>query len=281
MTRTSTLGASLALLLTLLPLGPSASAWAQDDDEIAREIARKSGLWVLGFEHDGPRWISLNRDRGRAEGKLAVPGGGEVELDGLDEKKLPGEFGGGARQLRVANYWYLFYTVTNKDEEDHRLFVDVTASSDKSRRYHDVYDPAVHRKIEEILRSRGKLGEGEKLHSQIDLNMPTQRADLDAAFPRKLSLPMIKAGESKKCVAIFQRFDPEMDTLKIHVEGLQNDVIVEAPKDYRRTVREQILELVYERLGNEFFTASNKLPRFVSRKWKTRETTVKTDLKKP
>jgi hypothetical protein len=298
-----------ALLLTLaLPL----TVMGQDpkeDDEAAKEIAKNSGLWFLKFSHDGPRWISMNNDLG------------------VEDGKIPHEFSGSAKQLRAENYWYVFYTITNKEQADHRLFINVTAESDKNKnvlskrtkmkkgfasawdkfrvrdadqkkaeddrseaskfrslyrkRYHDVKDPAVFKKVEAILRYRGKLKKDEKLHSQIDLTIPAKPDDLGAnPATRKLAMAMIKAGETKKCVAIFRKFDVEMDWLILNFRGLSNDQVIDFPEDYRREVTENVFQLLYKRHGSDFFTA-NKTPKFLAKRWVAVKRTIKTDLKSP
>jgi hypothetical protein len=291
-----------------LPVSVHAQELSEKDEQ-AKQIAKNSGLWFLKFKHDKLRWISMNND-------LGVKGG-----------KIPHEFSGSSKQLRTENYWYIFYTITNKEETDHRIFINITAESDKNKnilskrgkkkksfisewdqyrvkgideqkadaklnpqslfrsryrkRYHDVKDPAVFKKVEAILRYRGKLKKGEALHSQLDLTIPSKKADLNAdPATRKLAMPTIKAGETKKCVAIFRKFDVEMDWAIITFRGLSNDQIVGFPEDHRRNVTENILQLVFERRGSNFFTA-NKTPKFVSKKWIAVKRTIKTDLKSP
>lgn len=286
-------GAAALALATLTALTlPAASA--QDNDEVAREIARSSGLWKLDFKHDTPRWISMNRDVGDHE-TITLPNGKTIDLSGMDPETLPGEFSGTARQLRTENWWYLYYEVTNSGQEDRRFFLNFTGRSDRGATYHDVKDVAVFKKVEEILRSRGKLKKDETLHSSFDMSIPEKPGDLEAAFPRKLSMPVIRAGETKKGVAIFRRFDLNMDKLVISVEGLQNDQLVISPSDtktpdgkdipnppapHRRRVTTRVLELTFSRPGNEQFTA-NKTPKFVSRKWVSRTREIKTDLGSP
>lgn len=266
-TRLRRRGLAAALLFALL-LAPMAWVAAQDAgsdaeaDKEAAEIARKSGVWTLGFTHDAPRWISMNYD-------LGVDGG-----------KIPHEFSGGSKMLRADNYWYVYYEITNKEAEDHRLFLQVTAQSTKKRPYRDTFVPDVFDKIETILRYRGKLKKDEKLHSQRELVAPLTQQDQGAAFPRKLALPVIKANETWKCVAIFNKFDNEMDDLTITFDGLSNQLGITAEAPNRRSVTRKLLKLKYRRPGNEFFTA-NKPPKFLSKKWVEVVDEIKTDLETP
>lgn len=252
-------------LVALLLLGLSSSfVKAQDaDDETAKEIAKKSGMWVLKWKHERPRWISLNYDLG------------------TEDNKIPTENSGASPQLRTENYCYMYYEVSNKDDSDHRFFINITGVSDKKKTYHDVWDSAAFKKIEAILRYRGKIKKGEKLHSQKDITIPTKRADLDAnPATRKLALPVIKAGETKKCVAIFRKLNVELDNLSINVRGLSNDLDIKSKEDHRRTIAEKILQLKYKRPGNEHYTSTKSL-KFVSKKWIVKTHQIKTDLAKP
>lgn len=297
---------STLILSLLVPL----SSFGQDaeEDEKAKQIAKNSGLWYLKFKHEAPRWISMNNDLG------------------VEDGKIPHEFSGSAKQLRTENYFYVFYTITNKEEKDIRVFINVTGESDKNKNvtssrdrkqkfvskwdrmrvkdvdekkadakldkrklfrsryrknYHDVHDKAVFKKVEAILRYRGKVKKGEKLYSQVDLTIPTTKTNLNAdPATRKLAMPVMKPGETRKCVAIFRRFDVEMDVLVLTFRGLSNDNIVQVSGDHRREVTESILQLTYQRRGSEFFTA-NKTPKFVSKKWIAVKRTIKTDLRSP
>ena len=62
--------------------------------------------------------------------------------------------------------------------------------------------------------------------------------------------------------------------------GLSNDLQIEAPEDHTRVVKTKILELEYERPGDEFFAVGDAL-KFLSRKWREVSTKIKTDLKTP
>jgi len=263
----------LVLGLALMLPAPVVGQDADGGDEEAAKIAKNSGLWTFGFGHEHPAWISLNRDLGNE----------------LRDGKVPGEFSGSHKLLRTENFWYLYYWIKNETEEDQRFFINITATSDISgktkarkhaRRYHDIYDPAVFKKAEAILRYRGKVKEGEKLYHQKDLTLPSAGSDLSASFPRKLAMPKIAAGQTMKCVALFRKFDGEMDGLTIRFEGLSNDLQIEAPEDHTRTVTTKVLELAYKRPGDEFFAVGDAMT-FLWRKWMEVKTTIKTDLKSP
>lgn len=274
-----TLGLALTATLSL-----SWSVQGQDADEIAEEIARKSGLWVLEYSYDHPRWLSMNTDLGpdNEDDLYKKEGDGRKgEARDVETSKVPGEFQGGAELLRTENYWYVFYTLKNPSDTARRLFINVTAKSDDGTSYHDIYEPAAFLKLKGILQDRGKVGPDEKLCSQQDLSIPLEQASLSAdPATRKLALPTIEAGQTLKCVAIFPKLSPEMDKLLIHFQGFSNDLIIENPEDHRRLVKERVLELEYKRLGNPDFTA-NQSPTFVAERWITVERTIKTDLRAP
>lgn len=263
---------------------PNLAIAQSDEDDVALQIAKQAGLWTLKHKFERPRWISMNHDLGpdnedevfkkEADGK--VPG-----TRGADYTRVPSPQGGSAAELRVENYWYVYFELTNDGEDDRRIFIDLTARSDSAVDYHDVYSPATFNKVRAILEDQGKLKRDEKLHSQVDLSIPDSPDDLGAdAATRKISQAIIKAGETKKCVAIFPRLDEDMDKLTISVRGLSNDVTIAAKEDHRREISERVLQLEYKRLGNPHFTA-DKDPEFVTERWLTEKRSIKTDLRSP
>jgi hypothetical protein len=120
--------------------------------------------------------------------------------------------------------------------------------------------------------------------TQIPPGEQNRPPSVDQAPPQgesaKIALPVIKAGETLRCAAMFRGLDPQMDRLTIFVRGLTNDFEIEAAEPHRRKVRERVLELVYESPGDEFSTHVRPI-RFVSEKWVDIEKVVKTDLDKP
>jgi hypothetical protein len=126
-------------------------------------------------------------------------------------------------------YWFLPYTLTNKDEVAHSYFIDVSARSDRGKRkfkYHDLWISDVYEEVRKILGKR----EGQQLLSQRDVSMPPpgeanvlpKTGDQRTKETAKIALPTLQPGESAECVAIFGPFHPEMDRLVISVRGLTN-----------------------------------------------------------
>lgn len=98
--------------------------------------------------------------------------------------------------------------------------------------------------------------------------------------PYKIARPILKAGETRQCVAIFPRLDAEMDRLTISILGLTNDILVEPTEPHTRKVTERLYQIVYERPGDEFHPSLDKIS-FVKEGWVDRERIIKTDLKSP
>jgi hypothetical protein len=177
------------------------------------------------------------------------------------------------REPFLENYWYLPFTLKNPDEKDHSFFLDITAVSDKGREYRSLGDPLV----KEQARKRLGVRKDERLWSQEDFTTNHEPTDPSAPFPKKIDLPVIKAGETVKCVALFRGFDREMDRLTITVRGLTNDVIAKKTGPHERKLSERVLKLHYSRPGDEYYTNEDPIE-FVGREWVTVERTVKTDL---
>jgi hypothetical protein len=228
--------------------------------EIANQITRgNEKVWVLDFQQGQVRRVQLKDDTG----------GGDVE-----------------------DYWILPYTLKNQDEHAHEFFLDITAESDKGNqtyRYHDVWIPDVYDEVAKILGVR----EGQQLLSQRDVCMPppgTQNAlppvqDQRSKETGHLALPTIQPGETLRGVAIFGKFDPEMDRLTIKVRGLSTSSILThdayvAPDSQpnRRVITEAVLTLNYRRPGDEFVHGEDPLE-FVDRRWTDETRTIGSDLR--
>lgn len=151
-------------------------------------------------------------------------------------------------------YWYMTYKITNDTNDDWRIMINIRAKTDSHKKYHDLSFPLAKESIEEKL--------GKKFNGIRDV-----------------SQTIIKAGETKECVAIFNAIDPEMDKLRIYIEGLTNDIKVEDIKGRpnKRRVTDKILKLVYKRPGDEFH-AMLKTLEFVKKEWIKRVRIIKTDL---
>ncbi len=192
----------------------------------------------------------------------------------------------------VETFWYLPYTITNRDNLPHSFFLDVSAVSDRGRkkfRYHDTWIPDVY---EEIRKHMG-LREEDQLLSQRDVSMPPpgernelpRVSDVRTKHTAKIALPTIQPGETLRCVAIMEAFHPEMDRLEVHVRGLSNSSLI-AHDDYtapdgqphRRVLKEAVLVLHYSRPGDEFAHGQDPL-RYTHRRWIDVERVIESDLR--
>ena len=85
-------------------------------------------------------------------------------------------------------------------------------------------------------------------------------------------------GERRRCVAIFHRFDEEMDRLVISIGGLTNDVKSRGVDPHTREITERFYTITYDRPGDEFFTGHDPITQ-ASEGWEIRTRVIKTDLK--
>jgi len=145
-------------------------------------------------------------------------------------------------------YWYVYYEVTNTDKVERPCFIDVCAESDKGKNTYTYHDFMVPECKEELRRILG-IKEGETLYTSEELrkidasiqnklpvrddatpntNFATTKVERDAADGiykggcAVLAFPMIKPGETRKCVALFSKLDTEFDFLTIYFHGLTN-----------------------------------------------------------
>jgi hypothetical protein len=226
--------------------------------ELAEKIARgNERVWVLEFQQGNLGRIQIKDDTGDTE-----------------------------------NYWFLPYTLKNKDEHPHEFFIDVTATSDKGNqeyRYHDMWIPDVFDEAAKILGVR----EGHPLLSQRELCMPPagqqntmpQISNPQVNESAKIALPTIQPGETLRCVALFQKIDPEMDRLTIKVRGLTSSsllthdaYVIPDSQPNRRIVNEAVLLLDYRRPGDEFAHGQDPIE-FIGRHWADETRTIKSDLR--
>jgi hypothetical protein len=131
--------------------------------------------------------------------------------------------------------------------------------------------------VKEIVRRKLGVRKDERLWTAEDLTVQHEPADVTAGFPRKLDLPVIKAGETVRCVAIFRGPDPQADKITVTFNGLTNDVISEKIGPNERKVIERALVLSYERPGDEYYRTQDSIE-YVGRQWVTLERIVKSDL---
>lgn len=141
-------------------------------------------------------------------------------------------------------YYYMLYTVKNKDERDHEVEMRIGAWSDKQPcpnrwdktlknyrqmsdlKYRDTYVKDVVKAIEKKHFLKEANG-GKGLLSLAEVTVPETLGK--ATEPgvhgdeEGINSPVIKAGETWKCVAVFKKISTEMDYLRIFVSGLTND----------------------------------------------------------
>ncbi len=177
------------------------------------------------------------------------------------------------KEPHLENYWVLPFTLANPDAEDHGFFLEVAATDDKGHHYRSLAHPIV----KDIARRRLGVREGDALWSHEDLTIPGEPTDPNAPFPRKLNLPVIKAGEKVRCVAIFEGWHREADRLVVTVRGLTNDAIVTRTAPHERKIVERVLELHFARPGDEYYRTEDPIE-LAGRKWVNVERTIKTDL---
>ncbi len=222
-------------------------------EAIAEELrAKNPSVWTLKLTYDRPKRVEVKRE---------LKENAEV-------------------------YWYIYYEITNQDKIDRPCFIDVMAESDKGKNQYWYHDSAVPEVTEELKKILG-IKENEVLHTQLEMTSPNkgetnQLPNKDGTVKggeAKIALPTIKPGETKKCVAVFTKFDNEMDVLTIYFHGLCNTVAgVPIPIDglnpetspvsegegrliaddaktadpYRRKVIDRVYAIEYECTGDEF-----------------------------
>jgi hypothetical protein len=182
-------------------------------------------VWYLGFKHEKIRPIRLSWEEG------------EIEL-----------------------YYYMLYTITNKDERDREIEIRIGAWSDKQPcpnkwdetlkryrqmsdlKYRDTYLPEkenldIIKKIEkkrlDVIKKIEKkhflkeANNGEGLYSLAKVTIPEELGKATDTGTHGdetgINSPVIKAGETWQCVAVFKKISTEMDYLRIYVSGLTND----------------------------------------------------------
>lgn len=158
-------------------------------------------------------------------------------------------------------YWYLVYKITNNDDVEHSYTLEITAQSDRKKTYVDLCLPDVERRIEKIERT--------SLVGKADL-----RAALEAGNDELRKLTTVGPKESRRCVAVFNRLDPEADLVQIEIRGLSNDLRVVKDDGNERTLEERVLVLEFRYPGDEFYITLDQFE-FVKKYWKKVERTLR------
>jgi len=226
--------------------------------ELATRIARNDDrVWVLDFQQGDLGRLQIKDDTGDTE-----------------------------------TYWYLPYTLTNRDEKPRNFFIEITAGSDRGKHtfaYHDMFIPDVYAAIRRALGKR----QNDQLLTKRELAMPPtgernvlpQISDNRTKETARIALPTIQPGETLRCVAIMGPFHPEMDRLVISVRGLTNssilahdDYVAPEGEPHRRVIKEAVLQLHYSRPGDEFAHGQDVIT-FEGRRWTDATRVVKSDLR--
>ena len=138
-------------------------------------------------------------------------------------------------------YWYLIYELRNPGDEDREIYIDLRAASERGKRYGDVFLPTVEREIEKKI--------GKNLWGRTDEFAVL--ADRDPNDPKYRYLPL-KAGETRRSIAVFNEFDPNANHITIEIAGLSNEVASVKLEDGTDALGQRIRKLSYYRNGDEF-----------------------------
>lgn len=150
-------------------------------------------------------------------------------------------------------FWYLPYHLKNLGSQPARFFVSVSATSDKNVRYSDLPLIEVEERVETL--------EQRKFLSKADLRKEKRTAgDYESFAP----------DETKECIAIFNPLDPEADKITVRVYGLVNDIQMKQLDGENWELTERVLEVIFERPGDEFYTSLDRF-KYVDQRW-TKET---------
>ncbi|MGE0710200.1 MAG: hypothetical protein AB7N76_07665 [Planctomycetota bacterium] len=234
--------------------------------------------------------LSLDPDKKQKTGKV-LPRHDVWLLDFSHETQL------GRVQIKddtghIEDYWYLLYKLHNPSKDlAHKFFIDIKAWSDRGKHqfwYHDEFVPDVYEEIRKKLglRKDAQLLSMRKLSQRPEGSENTlpRISDPKTTEVAEIALPTIQPDETLNCLAIFKNFHPEMDELVIRVRGLSNssllkhDAYVAPPSSHDRNIKEAVLELRYERPGDEFAHSTDPI-RYVGRKWVDDLRTIKSDLR--
>jgi hypothetical protein len=205
-------------------------------------------------------------------------------------------------------FWFIFYTIQNHDEEDHPIFINVGAISDKANAstygavdksggqmaskesaiYNDLTQAEVMKVVEKQFINELQAGADKKLWTWRDLCFPAEIGKKgtikEDEMDNGINLPVLSKGETRRCIAIFNRLDNEAKTLKIYWQGLTNDFKMKTHLDdpslteFERLVTERVYEVVFDRNGDEFWTLEDAI-NFVSKGWVEWSKKIRTDLK--
>jgi hypothetical protein len=185
---------------------------AQDQEKVAKPSLHPSDFWLLDFTYQ----------------KVAT----FQPTDGVRRGEV---------------YWYMLYRIENKTGKDREAYLSITARSDHDKSYANICLPDVEPRIEEKL--------GKTLWGKVDeVNILRERAEKGETSTDKVNFNYItfKAGETRDCVAIFNKLDPGATHLTITVDGLSNDRPVIQREGGPKQIESRIYAVKLERPGDEY-----------------------------
>jgi len=175
-----------------------------------------------------------------------------------------------AEEGEIEVYYYMLYTLKNKDEADHEVNIRLGAWSDKQpcpnkwdetlknyRHMHDLkYRDTYVKDVVEKVSKKHFLQEsngGKGLYSLAEVTVPEKlgKATETGSHGDEMGInsAVIKAGETWQCVAIFKKIDAEMDYLRIFVYGLTNDFNILTHLDIENVREYRGMDLVLMKNG--------------------------------
>ena len=124
-------------------------------------------IWILKFTHEHPKRIQMDDD---------------------------------TKQFKV--YWYMPYTITNEDDEEHKFLLDITATSDKGFEYHDGFYPRVAERVRKRLRlEEGDLRTAREVSLALDWSDKVAAVDPEKATPLHACVEMDSEGALERLLA--------------------------------------------------------------------------------
>jgi len=139
-------------------------------------------------------------------------------------------------------FWYLVYEIHNKSENDEDVNIAISATSDRKKTYADQFLPTVEREVERQERSP-LWGKTDKFLKSMKGRDPKDR---------KYRYETIKAGEKRRCVAVFNRFEGTSKNLTIKVKGLSNDIEAVTDPDGGVLLKQKVRLVHLRRPGDEY-----------------------------
>ncbi|MCZ6792448.1 MAG: hypothetical protein O7J95_02395 [Planctomycetota bacterium] len=159
-------------------------------------------------------------------------------------------------------YWYMLYTLENKTGEDRDYYLSIGGRSNRKKTYTDTFLPSVEKAIERKV--------GRPLWGQHDIFKILRERDPE---DEKYNYVTIKADKKLQCVAVFNRLDPNANTIDIEVVGLSNDLETSRDEDGSTLITERVRTLHFKRPGDEYGIDQDPF-RLVGKEWTKKTTKV-------